>query len=137
MLGEIIPVLFRSTRHSEVIFRIGHRMYYSRTRCKSDDLEFMEDYENQFLGILPITYEQFAVDPRTILLPVSDSSIQTNLGARREPLSTWHNCEGASHVYDIRDHLENVLGISLDGIAMETRSNDDWNKHEEMLPSAM
>lgn len=74
-LGEIVPILFDEANHYRVLFRVGDRLYF----CKSKNEDPMADYDDDFddyydiIGIFPITYTQFLeTSPTTIAELIDD-----------------------------------------------------------------
>ncbi|KAL5510908.1 hypothetical protein ACEPAG_4665 [Sanghuangporus baumii] len=134
ILGEIIPVLYGTRNHAEVIFRVGQRMYYSLTRRKVDDGDLFEFYDDGYLGILPITYDQFVDDPREINFAVSDMRSRTNLAFRCCSDCLYKQIVNARVVYRIIDHQEEKRGAPLESSEIESWSDEHGERNLEMLP---
>lgn len=83
-LGEIIPVMYDEETHHRVLFRIGDRMYYCKSRNSDIEYAYDQDFEcvdyEDVLGILPITFTRFlGLDAASLQDIISDRRTQCNL----------------------------------------------------------
>lgn len=110
-LGEIIPVLFDELDHLRVLFRVGDRLYYCKSRdpscgCAYDPEFDLTDYED-VLEILSVTYTEF--------LSLNGAEIANIID------DTW-----------MRDNLDSSDSTRIDSIALR-----QVKKFDEMRKSAI
>ncbi|KAL5510926.1 hypothetical protein ACEPAG_4683 [Sanghuangporus baumii] len=129
-LGDMIPLLYC---HHEVVFRIGQRLFYSRTMDNDDDHEESMQHLLGFLGVLPMTYDEFLNRPADVLVPLSDSDVLTNLDSCSISHSLTWRTDAAFYAYKILEHYQTTPGPSIDVNDMETWANDDWDRNEHYV----
>lgn len=127
-LGDITPVLYRVANNYEVILRAGQRLYYCRLPRDDEDPDDFEMDDRCILGVLPVTYDQFLADPRTILQPSSDYDIQRNLREWWRPSGVFLRRDIATAAFNILRYLEDK---HFDIAEMETWSDDEWDAHDK------
>ncbi|KAL5536224.1 hypothetical protein ACEPAF_45 [Sanghuangporus sanghuang] len=88
-IGEVIPILYRLENHQEMLFRIGQKLFYSRTEREEDDGRDFEMNMLGRLGALPLTYDQFLAHPSDVISSVMIPDNQTNL-------ASWEGSEALS-----------------------------------------
>ena len=137
-LAEIIPVLYDETDHYRVLFRIGNRLYYCKSRppITDDDIDSDEYYEDDdfdelpysdILGLLPISYSQFIVaDVRTITRVISDHLTQRNIDTN---LSTNAEKDSLDRIWmynTVKDELAKYCGKYPGDEILKMWTKEEW-----------
>ncbi|OCB88637.1 hypothetical protein A7U60_g4235 [Sanghuangporus baumii] len=102
-----------------------------------DDHEEFLQHLLGFLGVLPMTYDEFLSRPADILDPLSDSNVLTNLDSYTISHSLTWRTDAAFYAYKILEYYQAILGPTIGVDEMETWTNDDWDRNECCITNRM
>lgn len=128
-LGEIVPILFDEANHYRVLFRIGDRLYF----CKSKNEDPMADYDDDFddyydiIGIFPITYTQFLeTSPTTIAELIDDRWMQRNIDIDDSSWAARSMLSQNAMFQCVKETLVKQLGKYPGDEVLESWSDSEW-----------
>ncbi|KAL5513822.1 hypothetical protein ACEPAH_4223 [Sanghuangporus vaninii] len=100
-VGEMIPVLYRVENHHEMVFRIGKRLFYLRTRRRGDDPDDFNTDPMRHIGVLPIPYESLLTHPMEVIAVLRTVIARRNLDPWEEPAGFFRQVQLAAYAYGI------------------------------------
>ncbi|KAL5510927.1 hypothetical protein ACEPAG_4684 [Sanghuangporus baumii] len=100
-VGEMIPVLYRVENHREVVFRIGKRLFYLRTRRRGDHPDDFNTDPMRHIGVLPISYERLLTHPMEVTAALRTVVARRNLDEWEEPEGFFRQVQLAAYAYGV------------------------------------
>lgn len=129
-LGKMIPVLFDETNHCRVLFRVGDRLYYCRSKSSDPGDDFGQDLDLNdidMLGLFPISFTQLLeTSPITIAELIDDPWMQHNIDSDNSALAAKTMVDQEWMFLRVKQALVKQLGVYPGDKVLESWSNSEW-----------